>query len=86
MVRNGIGSLDGLAYSIENLRLRGKYGQNECFAQLWLHAKHEASLTPLSRGNVLDSNITRKPRRTPREAYTTGTCARAIKYALGGLE
>jgi len=29
-------------YSIENLRQRGKYGQNECFAQLWLCGEFHA--------------------------------------------
>ncbi len=50
--------------------------------------RHEARKTPMNEGNRPGSNISRKPRKTPGENYTTGSYARAIKYACirGKLE
>lgn len=44
-------------------------------------ARHEARKTPLGYGNGPGSNVARKPRTQPGEAYTTGTYCRAIRYA-----
>ncbi len=46
-----------------------------------LAAKHEARTTPLIHGNRPGTNRARKPRKAPGEAYSTGTYAKAIKYA-----
>lgn len=43
--------------------------------------QHEARKTPLSGGNRPGSNIARKPRQQPGECYTTGSYAKAIRYA-----
>ncbi len=44
-------------------------------------AVHLARKTPLSCGNRPGSNVARKPRKEPGDHYTTGTYARAIRYA-----
>lgn len=46
-----------------------------------LEARHAARTTPLDQGNTPGSNLARKPRKAPGEAYTTGSYAKAIKYA-----
>jgi integrase len=46
-----------------------------------LEDRHAARTTPLDQGNIPGSNIARKPRKAPGEAYTTGSYAKAIKYA-----
>jgi integrase len=43
--------------------------------------RHDARITPLICGNRPGTNVVRKPLKTASEAYTTGTFARAIKYA-----
>jgi len=49
---------------------------------------HEARVTPMNEGNKPGSNIARKPRKSPGEAYTTSSYSHAIKYACvrGKLE
>ena len=51
-------------------------------------AMHEARTTPMNEGNKPGSNIAKKPRKTPGDAYTTSSYAHAIKYACirGKLE
>jgi integrase len=53
-----------------------------------LEARHAARTTPLDQGNIPGSNVARKPRKAPGDAYTTGSYAKAIKYACqrGKLE
>ena len=46
-----------------------------------LEVRLAARITPLSCGNTPGSNVARKPRKSPGEAYTTGSYAHAIKYA-----
>jgi len=50
--------------------------------------RHAARTTPMNAGNTPGSNISRSPRTAPGEAYTTGSYAKAIKYACvrGKLE
>lgn len=59
---------------------------NPCFspaeaAKQRREAKHAARKTPLSCGNKPGSNIARKPKKAPGNAYTTQSYARAIVYA-----
>ncbi len=46
-----------------------------------LSAKHDARVTPLSCGNRPGTNRKKNPERKPNDAYTTGSYARAIRYA-----
>ena len=61
-------------------------GESPCFSPVEsekqrLEARHAARVTPLSCGNTPGSNVARKPRKAPGEAYITGSYAKAIKYA-----
>jgi integrase len=51
-----------------------------------LAMKHEKRVTPPSYGNRPGTNRTRKPKRQPGTQFTTGSYARAIKYACQRAE